>query len=122
MSRSDKTKKTRKTKQKRVFKKPTRLYCHGVFLGYKRSRRVQNMNIALIEIDGLKTRKDVDFYIGKKIAYVYKGDKNGDKREMVGKVMRPHGNSGVVRAKFVKNLPAKAIGERVRVYLYPSNI
>ena len=61
----------------------------------------------------------------RRLAYIYtaKREVDGSKFRVIwGKVCLPHGNSGVVRAKFVKNLPPKSIGGRVRVMLYPSRV
>jgi len=102
-----------------------RLYVKGVVLGFKRGMRTQYCHTALIKIQGVEDSKDVDFYLGKKIAYIFKAhtEKKGSKYRVVwGKVCRAHGTNGVVRCKFRTNLPPKAIGGPVRVMLYPSRI
>lgn len=71
------------------------------------------------------TKGEVPFYAGKRVAYVYKAQtkKQGSKyRVMWGRITRAHGNGGTVRAKFVKNLPARSLGASARVMLYPSYI
>lgn len=78
-------------------------------------------NVSLLKIDGVTDKSDTQFYLGKRVAYIYKV-KNGGFRVIWGRVQRSHGNAGAVRAKFTKNLPAKAIGAQVRIMLYPSNI
>jgi ribosomal protein L35AE/L33A len=65
-----------------------------------------------VQIEGVNTREDVAWYGGKRMAYVYKAKtkSNGTHYRCIwGKVSRPHGNTGVVRAKFTSNLPAEAM-------------
>mmetsp|Transcript_87578 Transcript_87578/g.242948 ORF Transcript_87578/g.242948 Transcript_87578/m.242948 type:complete len:125 (+) Transcript_87578:93-467(+) len=118
-------KKTVKKWAKKPKKQPTRLYSRGIILGPKRSKSNSYFNCTLIKIEGVRTREDTQFYCGKRVAYVYKAktEKQNTKfRVMWGKIRRPHGNSGVVRAKFRKNIPCKAFGAKCRIMLYPSNI
>lgn len=110
--------------------KPVRLYSKGVHLGYKRNRRNQHEQQSRLQIEGVQDRKSTAYYIGKRVAYMYKAptaklNANGEMskyRVIWGKIIAPHGGSGVVRAKFRTNLPPTSIGKRVRVMLYPSTI
>ncbi|KAJ1646543.1 60S ribosomal protein L35a-3 [Coemansia asiatica] len=101
------------------------LYSKGRFLGYKRAKRNQYENTALIQLENVNTKEETQFYAGKRVAYVYRAPttkKGTNVRCIWGRITRPHGNSGVVRAKFRHNLPPRAMGSQIRVMLYPSNI
>lgn len=109
----------------------TRIYCRGRILGYKRGLRNQHPNTSLIHIEGVGYKGDTHFYLGKRLAYVYKSglkrriqrsEKSSKYKVLWGRITKSHGNSGVVRAKFRRNLPAKAMGHSVKIMMYPSRI
>jgi len=77
-----------------------------------RSKSNQYPNTSLIQIENVNSKEEVAWYAGKRMAYIYKAKvkKNGSHYRCIwGNVTRPHGNSGVVRAKFKSNLPPRSM-------------
>ena len=106
--------------RKSIIGKPPRLYVKAVFSGFRRGKRTQDENHALVHIEGLNSRKEAQYYLGKRIVYVYR-TKNGYK-SILGRICSQHGNNGTCKAKFLRNLPPKAIGSTLRVMLYPQRV
>lgn len=61
----------------------SRLYSKGRVLGHKRGKRNSRPNTSLIQIEGVATKEEAQFYLGKRIAYVYRA-----KREVNGSKVR----------------------------------
>jgi len=78
-----------------------------------------------LKIKDVNDKKGAGFYYGKRVVYIYKTKtvkKNTKYRTIWGTVAKSHGNSGVVRARFMRNLPPRAMGQTLRVMLYPNRI
>eukprot|EP01127_Copromyxa_protea_P009868 TRINITY_DN2359_c0_g1_i2.p1 TRINITY_DN2359_c0_g1~~TRINITY_DN2359_c0_g1_i2.p1 ORF type:complete len:112 (+),score=25.22 TRINITY_DN2359_c0_g1_i2:91-426(+) len=107
-------------------KQPVRLYVKATVLGYRRSLVDQYPQWSLLKLEGVNQKADTEFYLGKRVAYVYratKKDKSGSNIRVVwGRIAKAHGTSGVVRARFRKNLPPQSFGNQARVMLYPSRV
>lgn len=112
------------------------LYTNGVVLGYTRGKRSQSPNSSLLKLEGVRAKDDATFYLGKRVAYIYRAQRaqKGSKIRCIwgrvrllpricwsvgshasSQITRPHGNNGVVRARFASNLPSKSFGASVRV-------
>ncbi|MFX0056023.1 MAG: 50S ribosomal protein L35ae [Promethearchaeota archaeon] len=89
-------------------KKEVKKGLQGVVTSYRRGKHLQHPNQVLLLFDAIKTRAEAATIVGRRVKWT---SETG--REFLGKVLGPHGNSGVVRAKFHTNLPGQAIGTPV---------
>ncbi|KAH0794524.1 ribosomal protein L35Ae [Histomonas meleagridis] len=104
-----------------------KLWVSAVFTSFRRSKRQINPNQALLQISGVNSKEEAQFYVGKKVASYVKAKVGKDGKKIDahinwGVITQPNGNSGVVRAKFDRNLPPIMLGKKVRVMLFPSTI
>ena len=82
----------------------------ATIVSYRRGRHTQTTNQLLIEVDGVDSRALASKYIGRRLVWTTPG-----KKEIYGKVTQPHGNSGILRARFSKGLPGDAIGKKAEI-------
>lgn len=89
----------------------------AIFVSHKRALDVVHPEVSLLRINNVTDRETAAKYIKNAVIFVYT-NKKGETISNNGVITRVHGNKGVVRAKFERNLCPKSIGQIVRVKLY----
>ena len=89
----------------------------AIFVSHKRALDVIHPELSLLRINNVTDRLTAQKYIDNAVIFVYK-NKNEETIYNRGVITKVHGNKGVVRARFERNLCPKAIGSTVYVKLY----
>jgi len=82
----------------------------GTLVSFRRGKRTQRENHALIQVKGVESRKDAAKLVGKKVMW-----KTSSGKEINGKIAAAHGNKGVVRAIFERGLPGQSMTQKVNL-------
>ncbi len=83
---------------------------NGIILSYRRGRHTQNTNQLLVEISSVDSKEKAEKLLGKSLLW-----KSPSGKEFKGQITGVHGNKGIVRAKFERNLPGQAMGTRINI-------
>lgn len=78
----------------------------GVITSYRRGRHTQNENQIIVEVDGIRRRKDAAQLMGKKVYH------NG---HLLGTIHALHGNKGRVRVLLQRHIPGQMLGAMVEI-------
>lgn len=82
----------------------------AIVVSFRRGRHTVRTNQVILELPGVKNRKQAAVFVGKKVVYITEGGK-----KLKGTITAPHGNKGRVRARFEKGVPGQIIGKRVEI-------
>ena len=93
----------------KVFKQELKMI-NAKVIQFRRGRKTVKERHFLIEIEGSKSRKDAEKYVGKAVSW-----KSPAGTIINGKIAAPHGNNGVVRAIFERGLPGQAVTMSVEI-------
>ncbi|KAF7673144.1 60S ribosomal protein L35a-3 [Astathelohania contejeani] len=94
----------------------------GTFVSHRRGKSTVHPNRSLIKIDNVTTREQAQKYVLNSIVAIRstKTEQPDGSYEIknYGVITKVHGKSGLVQAKFSRNLPPKDFGKRVFIQLY----
>lgn len=82
----------------------------GKVIQFRRGRKTIHERHFLIEVEGIKNRKDAEKFAGKEVEW-----KSPAGKVIRGKISAAHGNKGIVRAIFEKGLPGQAVTTEVNI-------
>ncbi len=79
-------------------------------LSYRRGRHTQRTNQLLLSVPDVDNRATAAGFVGKKVIWKSKSGK-----VIQGKIASPHGNNGVLRARFGKGMPGEVLGHEIEI-------
>ena len=82
----------------------------GKVIQFRRGRHNVHERHFLIQVDGMKNRKEASKLVGKEVEW-----KSPAGKIIMGKVSSAHGNKGLIRAIFERGLPGQAISTEVEI-------
>ena len=82
----------------------------GMIASYRGSRRTRTMNHMIIQVASITSSEKAKALEQKKVTW-----KSPAGKEITGKIVKPHGNKGAVRAIFERGLPGQALGTKVHI-------
>ncbi|MCX8171541.1 MAG: 50S ribosomal protein L35ae [Candidatus Bathyarchaeota archaeon] len=82
----------------------------GIVVNYRLGPREQYSRECILRFPNVKSRSEAGQLIGRKVAWT-----DGKKNTIIGVIVAPHGNKGLVRARFRRGLPGQALGTLVRI-------
>lgn len=81
----------------------------GIIVNYRMGPRTQKSRECLIHFFNVNSRRKASQLIGRKVMWT---DENN---MIVGTIVSPHGNKGLVRVRFRRGLPGQALGTIVKI-------
>lgn len=82
----------------------------GKVVQFRRGKKTIHEKHFLIEVSGVKTKKEAEKFVGKEVVW-----KSPAGKIIKGKIASTHGNTGVLRGIFEKGLPGQAITTEVEI-------
>ncbi len=82
----------------------------GRIVNYRGGMRTQETDQMVILAENCSTKEDASKLIGKKVEWTTPSGKS-----IVGKIVKAHGRTGAVLARFNKGLPGQAIGTEIEI-------
>ena len=82
----------------------------AMLLNYRRGRHTQTTNQLLLGVEGCETKAMASRFIGKRVVW-----RSPSGKEIFGRITQPHGNRGVLRARFSRGLPGDALGGKAEI-------
>jgi len=81
----------------------------GFIVSYRRGPKTQRSKECILKFPNVKSSREAARLIGRKIAWPVGA------RKIRGKIVALHGKKGLVRARFRRGVPGKALGTRVEI-------